>query len=68
MTPRVTESSRWLEAQENLPFEYDATRAYVLSRLYGERQAARVRALVDGATPGDLYPLALSVLAAERSG
>ncbi len=66
--PRITESARWLEAQENLPFEYDATRAYVLARLYGERQAARVRALIDRATPGDLYPLALSVLAAEKAG
>ncbi|WP_224363558.1 alpha-2-macroglobulin family protein [Hyalangium versicolor] len=65
---RLTEAARWLEAQENLPFEYDATRAYVLSRLYGERQAARVRALIDRATPGDLYPLALSVLAAEKAG
>ncbi|MFL5346152.1 MAG: alpha-2-macroglobulin family protein [Hyalangium sp.] len=66
--PRLTDSARWLEAQENLPFEYDATRAYVLSRLYGANQAARVRALIDRATPGDLYPLALSVLAAEKSG
>jgi uncharacterized protein YfaS (alpha-2-macroglobulin family) len=66
--PRITESARWLESQENLSFEYDATRAYVLSRLYGERQAARVRALIDRATPGDLYPLALSVLAAEKAG
>jgi hypothetical protein len=66
--PRLTEAARWLEAQENLPFEYDATRAYVLSRMYGERQAARVRALVERATPGDLYPLALSVLAAEKAG
>ena len=65
---RLTEASRWLEAQENLPFEYDATRAYVLSRLYGERQAPRVRALLERATPGDLYPLALSVLAAEKAG
>ncbi|HVG62830.1 MAG TPA: alpha-2-macroglobulin family protein, partial [Hyalangium sp.] len=66
--PRLTAAARWLEAQENLPFEYDATRAYVLSRMYGERQAARVRALIDRATPGDLYPLALSVLAAEKAG
>lgn len=65
---RLTEAARWLEAQENLPFEYDATRAYVLSRMYGERKADRVRALIDRATPGDLYPLALSVLAAEKAG
>lgn len=66
--PRLTEAARWLEAQENLPFEYDATRAYVLARMYGESQAARVRALIDRATPGDLYPLALAVLAAEKAG
>jgi hypothetical protein len=65
---RITESMRWLEAQEGLPLEYDATRAYVLARLEGPRQAARVRALVAQATPGDLYPLALAVLAAERAG
>ncbi|XXF77596.1 MG2 domain-containing protein [Myxococcaceae bacterium GXIMD 01537] len=65
---RLTESMRWLEAQENLPFEYDALRGYVLARLQGPRQAARVRALVDRATPGDLYPLALTVLAAEKAG
>jgi len=65
---RLTEAARWLEAQENLPFEYDATRAYVLARMYGERKADRVRALIDRATPGDLYPLALSVLAAEKAG
>jgi len=66
--PRITESMRWLEAQEGLPFEWDATRAWVLARLDGERQAARVRALVEAAPPGDLYPLALAVLAAEKAG
>ncbi|ADO75560.1 MG2 domain-containing protein [Stigmatella aurantiaca] len=64
---RLTEAARWLEAQEDLPFEYDATRAYVLARMYGPRQAARVRALVERATAGDLYPLALAVLAAEKA-
>ncbi|WNG16453.1 MG2 domain-containing protein [Cystobacter fuscus] len=66
--PRITESLRWLEAQEGLPFEWDATRAWVLARMDGERQAARVRALVEAAPPGDLYPLALAVLAAEKAG
>ncbi|MFY0523305.1 MG2 domain-containing protein [Archangium gephyra] len=66
--PRITESMRWLEAQEGLPFEWEATRAWVLARLDGERQAARVRALVEAAKPGDLYPLALAVLAAEKAG
>lgn len=66
--PRIAESAKWLEAQEGLPTEYDATRAYVLARLQGPRQAARVRALVEGAQSGDLYPLALAVLAAEKAG
>ncbi len=66
--PRITESMRWLEAQGEMPFEWDATRAWVLARLDGERQAARVRALVERATPGDLYPLAMAVLAAEKAG
>jgi hypothetical protein len=65
---RITTSLRWLESQEGLPLEWDATRAWVLARLDGERQAARVRALVERATPGDLYPLALAVLAAEKTG
>ncbi|MBF5046078.1 alpha-2-macroglobulin [Aggregicoccus sp. 17bor-14] len=66
--PRIVESARWLEAQENLPTELDATRAWVLSRLDGPRAAPRVRALVQAAQPGDLYPLALAVLAAEQAG
>jgi alpha-2-macroglobulin len=65
---RIVESAKWLEAQQDLPPEYDATRAYVLARLQGPRQAARVRALVESAKPGDLYPLALAVLAAEKAG
>ena len=64
---RITEGLRWLEAQEGLPFEWEATRAWVLARLDGGRQAARVRALVQSAPPGDLYPLALAVLAAEKA-
>ncbi|HSP80668.1 MAG TPA: alpha-2-macroglobulin, partial [Myxococcaceae bacterium] len=66
--PRMTASMRWLEAQEGLPLEWDATRAWVLARLDGSRQAARVRALVERAEPGELYPLALAVLAAEKAG
>ncbi|MET0402820.1 MAG: MG2 domain-containing protein [Cystobacter sp.] len=66
--PRIVEGLRWLETQEGLPFEWEATRAWVLARLDGERQAARVRALVEAAPPGDLYPLALAVLAAEKAG
>jgi len=65
---RIVDSSRWLEAQEGLPPEYEATRAYVLARLEGPKQAARVRALVNGAEGGELYPLALAVLAAEKAG
>ncbi|MBU8895887.1 alpha-2-macroglobulin [Corallococcus sp. H22C18031201] len=66
--PRITETATWLDGQQNLPPEYEATRAYVLARLQGPRQAARVRALVQGAQPGDLYSLALAVLAAEKAG
>jgi alpha-2-macroglobulin len=66
--PRITEGLRFLEAQEGLPFEWDATRAWVLARLDGARQAPRVRALVQSAPAGDLYPLALAVLAAEKTG
>ncbi|HZI12683.1 MAG TPA: MG2 domain-containing protein, partial [Myxococcus sp.] len=65
---RITESARWLEAQEGLPPEHEATRAYVLARLEGSKQAARVRALVEASEGGDLYPLALTVLAAEKAG
>ncbi|WP_434389796.1 alpha-2-macroglobulin family protein [Melittangium boletus] len=64
---RITDGLRWLEAQEGLPFEWEATRAWVLARLDGPRQAARVRALVQAAPAGDLYPLALAVLAAEKA-
>ncbi|NVJ22327.1 alpha-2-macroglobulin [Myxococcus sp. AM011] len=66
--PRLVESARWLEAQEGLPPEYEATRAYVLARLEGPKQAARVRALVEASESGELYSLALAVLAAEKAG
>ena len=52
--PRLTESARWLEKLDDLPLPLDATRAYVLARLDGPRQAARVRALlekIDGQAP-----------------
>jgi uncharacterized protein YfaS (alpha-2-macroglobulin family) len=67
---RLTESARWLEKQEELPLPYDATRAYVLARLEGPRQATRVRALlekIDAQAP-DLYPIAMAALAADRAG
>lgn len=66
--PRVVEAASWLEGQEGLPFELEATRTYVLARLQGPRQAARARALVENAPAGNLYPIALAVLAAERAG
>ncbi len=66
---RLVESARWLEAQSGVPFELDAARAYVLARLEGAAQAPRVRAVLERAEPtGDLYPLALAVLAAEKAG
>jgi uncharacterized protein YfaS (alpha-2-macroglobulin family) len=68
--PRLTESARWLEKLDDLPLPYDATRAWVLARLEGPRQAARVRALlerIDGQAT-DLYPIAMAALAADRAG
>jgi uncharacterized protein YfaS (alpha-2-macroglobulin family) len=69
--PRIVESVAWLTksaSKEELPFDLDATRTYVLSRIEGPKHAAEVRALIDKAPPGDLYSLALSVLAAEQAG
>ncbi len=67
--PAITEAAAWLEAQQELPPELDATRAYVLARLQGEKQAPRVRALLERAAGGtDLYSAALAVLAAEKTG
>ena len=67
--PRLAESVAWLEKQEGLPFEVEATRTYVLARLQGEKAAPKVRALLSNAQPtGDLFPLALAALAAERAG
>jgi len=69
--PRIAEAVTWLAAREGLPLPLEATRAYVLARLDGPRQAARVRALLDRvadeAQP-DLYPVAIAALAAERAG
>jgi uncharacterized protein YfaS (alpha-2-macroglobulin family) len=69
--PRVVESANWLASREGLSLPLDATRAYVLARLDGRRQAARVRALLDRvADQGqpDLFPVAMAALAAERAG
>jgi hypothetical protein len=65
---RLTESAAWLEARPDVPASLEATRTYVLSRLQGPRQAAKVRQLVGAAIPEDLYGLALAVLAAEHAG
>ncbi len=66
----LTESAAWLEAQANLPPELEATRAYVLAKLQGSKQAARVRALLEraAASGSDLHSIALAVLAAEKAG
>ncbi|HTT71069.1 MAG TPA: MG2 domain-containing protein, partial [Anaeromyxobacteraceae bacterium] len=69
--PRLVESAGWLAAREGLSLPQDATRAYVLARLGGAREAARARDLIDrvaAAGPGDLYPVAMAVLAARRAG
>ena len=66
--PRIVESAIWLGNQQNLSFEEDATRAYVLARLRGPKEAPRVRQLVDRTPDGDYYSIALAVLAAEEAG
>ncbi len=69
--PRIVESAAWLASREGLPLPLDATRAYVLARLDGPRQAAAVRALLDRVAdqpPADLFPVAMAALAAERAG
>lgn len=65
---RLTESAAWLDNKADLPAGLEATRTYVLARLQGNRQAAKVRLLVQNAKPEDLYGLALAVLAAEHAG
>ncbi|MBL8937285.1 MAG: alpha-2-macroglobulin, partial [Archangium sp.] len=65
---RLTESAAWLDNKADLPPGLEATRTYVLARLQGNRQAAKVRLLVQNAKPEDLYGLALAVLAAEHAG
>lgn len=65
---RLTESAAWLDARTDMPPGLEATRTYVLARLQGNRQAAKVRQLVQEAKPDDLYSLALAVLAAEHAG
>jgi hypothetical protein len=64
---RIAESAAWLEAKSDVPPGLEATRTYVLARLQGKKQAAKVRQLVQSATPDDLYGLALAVLAAEHA-
>ena len=68
---RIVEAARFLDRQEELPLSLDATRAFVLARLDGPRQAARVRSLLErvaAASAEDPYPVALALLAAERAG
>jgi hypothetical protein len=68
---RLVEAARFLDRQEDLPLALDATRAWVLARLDGARQASRVRALLErvAAAPAEgPYALALAMLAAERAG
>jgi hypothetical protein len=69
--PRLVQSATWLAGREGLPLAHDAVRAYVLARLDGVRQAARVRALLDRAADqdqADPFPVAMAALAAERAG
>jgi uncharacterized protein YfaS (alpha-2-macroglobulin family) len=66
--PRLAAGAAYLARQDRLPPVLDATRTYVLARLEGNRQAPRVRALLENASGGDMYSAALSVLAAEHAG
>ena len=67
-SPELIESARWLEAQGDLPEELEATRTYVLARMQGPQQAARVRQLVEKVRAGNPYVMALAVIAADKSG
>ncbi len=62
---RLTESANWLDGRKDVPDELESTRTYVLARLQGPKQAARVRAQLSGLLEADLHALALTVLAAE---
>ncbi len=66
--PKLTETAAWLDARQDVPPGLEATRTYVLARIQGNRQAAKVRGLVQSAKPDDLYGLALAVLAADHAG
>jgi len=69
--PRLVEAASWVAGREGLSLPLEATRAYVLARLDGPRQAPAVRALLDrvaDAAQPDMYPVALAALAAERAG
>ena len=69
--PRVVESATWLAARDGLPLPQEAVRAYVLARLDGPRQAARVRALLDRVADqeaADPFPAAMAALAADQAG
>ncbi len=66
--PKLVESANWLDARRDVPDELETTRTYVLARLQGPKQAARVRAQLSGLLEADLHALALTVLAAEYAG
>ena len=68
---KVTESATWLDGRTDLDPALEPTRTYVLARLQGPRQAARVRGQIASLAAGeavDLHALALTVLAAESAG
>ncbi len=64
---RLTAGAAYLAKAEDLPFALDATRTYVLARLNGKEEAARVRALLENAPADDIYSTALAILAAEAA-
>ncbi len=65
---RITDAAVWLDKQESLPSVLAAQRLYVLSKLQGRKQAAKVRHFLQSDTGSDVYSYALAVLAAEHSG
>ncbi|MBI3180019.1 MAG: alpha-2-macroglobulin, partial [Deltaproteobacteria bacterium] len=66
--PRLAAAASYLTKQDDLPFALDATRTYVLARLEGKKHAPRVRALLEKASGGDMYAVALATLAAREAG
>ncbi|MBI4819023.1 MAG: alpha-2-macroglobulin [Deltaproteobacteria bacterium] len=67
--PRIVRSTRWLEAQTDLPLPLEAARVLALARLEGRRHADRARVVLERAeAEPDPVVAAFAVLAAESAG